>query len=90
MASRDWLGLKAELPQHRKVSLTVLSFLLPLVLWALVSYVPWLWHPNVRITAPGDVDFFTEDMELPRADFQREWEAVRAAGGALPEGSTQR
>ncbi len=86
MASRDWLGLKAELPQHRKVLLTVLSFLLPLVLWTVVSYVPWLWHPNVKITAPGDVDFFTEEMELPRADFQREWEAVRAAGGVLPEG----
>ena len=86
MASRDWLGLKAELPHHRQVMLTVLSFLAPLLLWSAVSYIPWLWHPDVKITAPGDVDYFVEDMEVPRADFQRELEKVRAAGGALPEG----
>ncbi len=86
MASRDWLGLKAELPQRRKVLLTAVSFLAPLALWCAVSYVPWLWHPNVRISAPGDVDYFIEDMELPRADFARELEKVRAAGGAPPEG----
>ena len=86
MASRDWMGLKAELPQRRRVLLTILSFLAPLGLWCAVSYVPWLWHPNVRITAPGDVEYFIDDMELPRADFQRELEKVRAAGGTVPEG----
>jgi NitT/TauT family transport system permease protein len=86
MATRDWLGLKEELPHRRKVLLTALSFLVPLVLWCAVSYIPWLWHPNVRITVPGDVDYFTEDMDVPRADFQLELEKVRAAGGTLPEG----
>jgi len=86
MASRDWLGLKSELPHHRQVALTILSFLVPLLLWSAVSYIPWLWHPNVKITAPGDVDYFAEDLEVPRADFQREWEKVKAAGGTLPEG----
>ncbi len=86
MASDDWLGLKEELPHHRKVVLTICSFLIPLALWAIVSYVPWLWHPNVKVTAPGDVDYFIEEMELPRADFQRELEKVKAAGGTLPEG----
>ncbi len=86
MANRDWLGLKNELPQRRRLVLTVLSFVMPLALWCAVSYVPWLWHPNVRVTAPGDVDYFVEDMELPRADFDRELEKVRAAGGTLPEG----
>ncbi len=86
MANRDWLGLKSELPQRRKFALVILSFAVPLALWCAVSYVPWLWHPHVRVTAPGDVDYFVEDMELPRADFQQELEKVRAAGGTLPEG----
>jgi NitT/TauT family transport system permease protein len=86
MATRDWLGLKEELPHRRKVFLTVLSFLVPLALWCAVSYIPWLWHPNVRITAIGDVDYFVEDMEVPRADFDRELAKVKAAGGTLPEG----
>ena len=28
------------------------------LLWCAVSYVPWLWHPLVHVTAPGDVDYF--------------------------------
>ena len=86
MATRDWLGLKAELPHERKVLLTVLSFLVPLMLWCTVSYIPWLWHPLIKVTVPGDVDYFVEDMDIPRADFQRELEKVRAAGGVLPAG----
>ena len=86
MGTRDYFGLKEELPHRRKVMLTVLSFAAPLMLWGAVSYTPWIWHPNVRITAPGDVDYFVEEMEVPRGDFQAELENVRAAGGALPEG----
>lgn len=86
MATRDWLGLKEELPHRRKVLLTALSFLVPFALWCAVSYIPWLWHPNVRVTVPGDVDYFVEDMDVPRADFERELAKVKAAGGTLPEG----
>ncbi len=69
---RDWLGLKRELPSYRRTLLMVLSFVLPLVLWSLVSYVPSLWHPLVRITSPGDVEAFSTGVEVPRADFARE------------------
>jgi NitT/TauT family transport system permease protein len=86
MRHHDWLGLKVELPQRRRLQLVVLSFLLPLALWSAVSYVPWLWHPLVRVTAPGSVDYFTEDMDVPRADFARELTKAQAAGKALPEG----
>ncbi|MEY4485424.1 MAG: hypothetical protein RL693_2876 [Verrucomicrobiota bacterium] len=86
MANRDWLGLKQELPGNRRLLLTLLSFLAPLILWSLVSYVPWIWHPLMRVTVPGEVDYFTEDMDIPRADFEREYAKVRAAGGIVPEG----
>ena len=50
--------------------LTILSFLLPLLLWSAVSYVPWLWHPQVHITDAGEVESFSEGMELPVKDFE--------------------
>ena len=50
----------------------MLSFLLPLAVWCTVSYVPWIWHPNVRITAPGDVDYFMEDMDVPAEEFAKQ------------------
>lgn len=64
----------------------VLSFLLPLGLWCAVSYVPFLWHPMVKVTTPGDVAWFQEGMMLDRADFARERDKVLAQGGVAPAG----
>lgn len=86
MAHRDWLGLKMDLPHRRRLLLTCLSFLAPLLLWSAVSYVPWIWHPLVHITAQGDVDYFAEEMDVPRADFERELAKTRADGTSPPEG----
>ncbi len=86
MKHHDWLGLKQELPAQRRLLLTVLSFVLPLACWALVSYTPWIWHPLVHITNVGGVDYFSEGMEVPKEDFYRESAAMKAKGLALPEG----
>jgi NitT/TauT family transport system permease protein len=86
MAHRDWLGLKEELPRNRRLLLTIFSFLVPITLWCAVSYVPWLWHPSVRITDPGEVDYFVEDMEVPRADFARELANMQAQHLTPPQG----
>jgi NitT/TauT family transport system permease protein len=77
-AQQDWLGLKKELPPGRRLLLTLLSFVIPLAVWSLVSYVPFIWHPLVRVTAPGDIDYFSAGIEIPRADFARENAAMRA------------
>ena len=69
---RDFLGLKRELSARRRLVLMLLSFLLPLGLWCAVSYVPWLWHPQVHITDPGEVEFFSEGMDVQLADFETE------------------
>src|ERR1700688_2515525 len=86
MAHHDWLGLKKELPHKRRLLLTVLSFVIPLALWSFVSYTPWFWHPLVHITNPGEVDYFSEGLDIPRADFDKEVTKARAAHEELPEG----
>ncbi len=40
-------------PRGAAALLMVASFLLPLLLWSALSYVPFLWHPFVEITDPG-------------------------------------
>ncbi|HEX8310517.1 MAG TPA: ABC transporter permease [Chthoniobacteraceae bacterium] len=86
MAYRDWLGLKQDLPHRRRIVLTALSFLLPLAVWSLVSYTPWIWHPYVRVTAPGEVEWFVEEMDVPVADFQTEVEKMNEGELTPPEG----
>src|SRR5579862_879435 len=86
MKHRDWLGLKMELPPRRRLLLTICSFLIPIALWTAVSYVPFLWHPLVRVTSTGDVEYFIEGMEVPRTEFQHQIDLVKAQGGTLPQG----
>lgn len=86
MAQHDWLGLKKELPRKRQLQLTILSFVIPLVIWCVVSYVPWVWHPLIHITDPGAVDYFSEGLDIPRADFYKELAKAKAAGQDLPKG----
>ena len=86
MNSSAWLAPRIALSTKRERALTALSFLLPLLLWAAVSYTPFIWHPNIEITEPGSVSYFQEGMQIERAAFDEELERQRAAGGRLPYG----
>jgi NitT/TauT family transport system permease protein len=67
--------------------LTACAVAWPLLLWSAVSYVPFLWHPDVRITDPGDVDYFQPDMLIDRATFAHEAETMKREGKAVPKGA---
>jgi NitT/TauT family transport system permease protein len=64
-----------------------LSFLLPVLVWSLVSYVPFLWHPMIRVAEPGGVTYFREDMLVAREVFQRELVTAKEQHLALPTGT---
>jgi len=76
----------AALSPGRSRRLWALSFLLPLLAWATVSYVPFVWHPMIRIADPGDVAWLTPDQLAPRADVARENAAIAARGGRIATG----
>ncbi|MGD8235926.1 MAG: ABC transporter permease [Chromatiales bacterium] len=60
---------------------------MPLLLWSLISYVPWLWHPKVDITDPGAVTYFKEGMLVDRELFEKESLVQKEKGEALPQGN---
>ena len=66
--------------------LVVGSFLLPLLIWSAISYLPFLWHPNVVITEPGGVSYFREGMQIERGRFEEESLKAEEAGKDLPQG----
>ena len=86
MSSSAWLAPRIALSPKRDRALTALSFLLPLLLWAAVSYTPFIWHPNIEITEPGSVSYFQQGMQIERTAFYEELERQRAAEGSLPDG----
>ena len=79
-------ALGRPLAPRARATLTLLSFLLPLGIWALVSYVPWLWHPLVRVGSPGDVAWFKPGLLVERAVFAEENTKAVAAGGQAADG----
>lgn len=86
MSDSRWFAVRRELTPRRKRILTVGSFLLPLLLWCAVSYLPFIWHPKVKIETPGGVDYFSAGMLVDRPVFEAELAGMRAAGAELPTG----
>lgn len=75
-----------KLEHKPRVVISILSFVVPLLLWSLVSYVPFIWHPMVEITDPGSVSYFSKDMMVDDDLFEKELENARAEGKAIPQG----
>jgi NitT/TauT family transport system permease protein len=86
MGSTRWLAIRQELSARRQLLVSVLSFVLPLAAWCLVSYVPFIWHPKVLITDPGDVGYFSADMLVDREVFAAESAAMQAGNLRAPGG----
>ncbi len=78
--SQRWLVPYGDLSPARQLLLVWLSFLLPIAAWSVVSYVPFVWHPQVRITDPGGVSYFTKDSLVERKTFDLENAKMAAAG----------
>ncbi len=81
-----WRPFRSELPPGRRRLLGIAAFLLPLLVWSLFSYVPWLWHPMIKVTEPAGVTWLRVDQLVPREDFAKLVEERRAADLAIPEG----
>lgn len=74
------------LPSRARLVLGIVSFVLPLGVWCLVSYVPWIWHPQVLITDPGSVSYLEVGARLPRDAFDSEVHDARGEARAPPRG----
>jgi NitT/TauT family transport system permease protein len=84
---RVWIGAPKPLGRQKRIVLAFASFLLPLLLWAVVSYVPFVWHPLVDISDPGAVEYLDKGMRLDRATFDTEVANASRNGTAPPRGT---
>lgn len=75
-----------QLPKRLRWLLGCASFALPILLWCAVSYLPFVWHPLVKITDAGGVSYFETDMRTDRATFNEETTNMRAQHLPLPQG----
>jgi NitT/TauT family transport system permease protein len=83
----QWFRVRARLSRRARILLAFASILLPLGLWSTVSYVPFIWHPDMLISDPGDVDYFQPGMRVDKAMFASEIENAKVNGTAPPVGT---
>ncbi len=81
LAAASWFAVGCPPTSRARTILGVLSFLIPIVLWSLVSYVPFIWHPLIEISNPGSVSYFEVGMRSPKDAFADE---VAAGGEGRP------
>lgn len=86
-SKRRWFVVGRPLSPTSRVMLGILSFVLPVLLWCVVSYVPFVWHPLVVVTQPGGVSYFRPGMRVQQDAFDQQVAAMEKAGLAKPEGN---
>jgi NitT/TauT family transport system permease protein len=67
-----WFRILRPISPRRSAVLYVISFLLPLAAWSIVSYVPFVWHPMIRVVEPGGVAWFKSGLLVDRTAFATE------------------
>lgn len=86
MAHSSWFAVRQALAPRRRFVLSLMSFGIPLLIWCLVSYVPGIWHPMIKITDPGSVSYFSDGMLLNKDLFYKEQDRLEKEGKAPPQG----
>ena len=87
MSQRTWLRPFGELTSKQRLLLTVCAFALPLAIWCALSYLPFLWHPMMKITEAGGVSYFEVGQLVEKETFQAENAKLKESGGALATGT---
>jgi NitT/TauT family transport system permease protein len=82
----QWFVVRKELPPRSRTLLTIGSFVLPILIWCALSYLPFVWHPMVKVTDPGSVDYFQPGMLVEKESFYSETDSAKSESRALPHG----
>ncbi len=86
MPRSPWFAVGKDISLPRRRLLGVTAFLIPLLLWSIVSYVPFIWHPNIKVTDAGDVSWLKPDIQINRHEFAKLVATAEATGSRAPTG----
>lgn len=86
MKRTRWFQVLRPISPRAKLLFGSLSFVLPILVWSIVSYVPSVWHPQVLITDPGSVDYLQVGMRMYGTAFADAAAEARAENKKPPVG----
>jgi len=90
---KSWFVIRRDLSSTRRLVLTAVSFVLPLALWCFVSYVDWIWHPDIKLQLSsereGSSTVFTAGDHISPTYYQEMLVATRADNAQILAGRAQ-
>jgi NitT/TauT family transport system permease protein len=78
MKRTRWFQVLRPISPRARLIFGTLSFVLPILVWSFVSYVPSVWHPQILVTDPGSIDYLQVGMRMNKDAFA---DAVAEAEG---------
>lgn len=82
-----WFTIRGDLDGRRSLILKVASFVMPLATWCLVSYTPFIWHPDIKLQISADREgvttVFTAGDHVSKEFFPQFEAAVREENTAI-------
>jgi NitT/TauT family transport system permease protein len=81
-----WFAIRRDLPPQRAAAALLGGLLLPFVLWAAVSYVPFIWHPYIKIVDAGGSTELEAGMRVEPGQLATENARLAAAGKPTASG----
>ena len=76
-----------ELSPQSKILLGFGSFLIPILIWCAVSYLSFIWHPQVQITNSGSISFLQVGSRVDKSVFYAEAQNAINTGTEPPQGN---
>lgn len=80
MFLKSLFPIQKDLPGRARSILIICSFLLPILIWSAVSYLPFIWHPYIEITDSGDSIYFDEGQLVKIDIFEKEKKRLEEMG----------
>ena len=87
MSAPNLFAVRKKLKSRPRTVVTILSFILPILTWCVVSYVPFVWHPMMEITDKGEVAYFKVGNLIDKEIFYQEEQDALANGKKPPQGN---
>lgn len=74
------------LSKRKKLYLSLGSFLIPILIWSCVSYLPFIWHPQVQITNAGSAIYLQAGTRIDKQAYYAEAQDAVNQGKTPPTG----
>jgi len=81
-------SIRKPLPPRTAFTLKCFAFCLPLLAWCVVSYVPWVWHPQMKVAERGGTTMYRIGDHVDKADYETEQNRLLSSGRTPMQGVT--